>query len=252
MTGGLSETDLMRMTRHGIIPMSAEEGLGLFDLARTIDQAVLVAMRVDAAAIRAQARTGLLPTLLRGLVHVPARRAVDGGSLARRLAGVPDAEWEGVVLELVRSEVALVLGHSSFAAIDPDRAFKDLGFDSLAAVELRNRLNTITGLRLPATLVFDYPNSLGLARYLVEQVGDNGASASTSMDAELDKLERMLSLTVEDYAERVRITARLETLLSALGDTHGGGDVAASEEDDIGSATDDELFELIDKELGAS
>ena len=179
MTSGLGEADLARMARQGILAMSSEEGLGLFDAACASGESLLVPIRLDMSTVRSYARQGSLPALLSGLVRVPSKRK-SSGSLARRLAGVPEADRHSVLLELVRSEVALVLGHSSSGAIDPDRAFKDLGFDSLAAVELRNRLNTITGLRLPATLVFDYPNSSQIARYLLEQTKDIQAPRSTT------------------------------------------------------------------------
>ena len=128
-------------------------------------------MRLDLGALRAQARAGLLPPLLRGLVRAPGRRSDSGGgSLAQRLAEVAEADRERVVLELVSAQVAAVLGHASAAAIDPARAFKDLGFDSLGAVELRNRLAEASGVRLPSTLVFDHPNSIAVARFLLAEV----------------------------------------------------------------------------------
>jgi NAD(P)-dependent dehydrogenase (short-subunit alcohol dehydrogenase family)/acyl carrier protein len=251
MTSALSESDLARMTRQGVLPLSTRLGLELFDAALEADQPQVVGMRLDTVAARAQARAGLLPDLLRGLVRVPAVSSTHTGSLVRRLAGVPKAEREAVVLDLVRVEVAAVLGHASHGGIDPERAFKDLGFDSLVAVELRNRLSAITGLRLPATLVFDYPNATALARYLLDQVGEDGASGAASVDGELDKLERLLSLTDADHSERTRIAARLQTFLAALDDPDVDGSVAANDDDEFESATDDELFELIDKELGA-
>jgi benzoate-CoA ligase family protein len=169
MTGGLGKTDFARMARQGLLPLSVEEGLDLFDAVQDADRAHSVPIRLDIAAVRAQARTGTLPGLLRSLVRVPARRLADAGSLVDRLAEVPEAERESVIVELVRSEVANVLGHVSASAIHPDRAFKDLGFDSLAAVELRNRLNVLTGGRLPATLAFDYPNTTILGRHLLDR-----------------------------------------------------------------------------------
>jgi acyl transferase domain-containing protein len=251
MTSGLGEGDLARMARSGVVGLSSREGLELFDLACGMDEAWLVAVRFDNASLRAGARAGMLPPLLRGLVRVPARRAVDAGSLARRLASVSEPEREGAVLELVRSEVAIVLGHSSASAIDPDRAFKDLGFDSLAAVELRNRLKTITGLNLQATLIFDYPNPTALTRHLLQKVTKAGVVTSAPMDAELDRLELMLSSTTPDEGDRARITARLRTVLSRLDNVGSSGDhVSVTEK--IRSASADEVFEFIDKELESS
>ncbi len=167
LTSGVSETDRARMQRAGMFALTDDEALQLFDRSREVGESLLLAVPLDRALLRGRAREGLLPSMLRGLVRVPARRAGVGGSLARRLAGVPEGEREGFVLELVRSEAALVLGHASAAVVDPQRAFKDLGFDSLTAVELRNRLGVVTGLRLPATLIFDYPTPLAVASFLL-------------------------------------------------------------------------------------
>jgi acyl transferase domain-containing protein len=173
MSGELGEEDLARMARSGIGALSTDEGLALFDLASATHEALVLPVRLDVAALRAQAADGKLPTLFRGLIRVPSRRGdKEAGSLARRLAGVPEGEREGVVLEVVRTEVAIVLGHASSGAIGMQRAFKELGFDSLAAVALRNRLNAVTGLRMPTTLVFDYPTPAALADYLLEEVSD--------------------------------------------------------------------------------
>ncbi len=185
MAGGLGEADLTRLARMGIGALGDDEGLELFDVAAAADEALLVAVRLDLAALRMQARIGVLPALLGGLVRVPARRGREGGgSLARRLAGVPEEQWDAVVLEVVRGEVAAVLGHPSGDAVDPERAFKDLGFDSLGAVELRNRLSAAADLRLPATLVFDYPTSAALAGYLRSQVeGDERRVAAVAVSS---------------------------------------------------------------------
>ena len=171
MTAGLSEVDLGRVRRAGVGAFSSEEGLELFDAGRIAGEAVVVPVRVGLAALRAQARDGELPALLSDLVHLPARRARSaGGQLEKRLAGVSKAEREHLVLSFVREEVAAVLGHSSAGAIAPECAFKELGFDSLLAVELRNRMNATTGLRLPATLVFDYPSPSALAAHLSSEL----------------------------------------------------------------------------------
>ncbi|WP_344599039.1 type I polyketide synthase, partial [Streptomyces violaceusniger] len=179
----LDEADITRMRRTGVPPLPVAEGLRLFDAALTVDEASLVPMRLDLAALRNQPAVS---PLLRGLVRGPARRAVDaaaaGGEsgLAGRLAGLSTAEQERLLLDLVRAQVATVLGYAGAETIGSGRAFKDLGFDSLTAVELRNQLNTVTGLRLPATLIFDYPDPQVLARHLrTELVGEESAEVHT-------------------------------------------------------------------------
>ncbi|MET9687191.1 type I polyketide synthase [Streptomyces sp. NPDC006514] len=201
MTEGLDELGLARLERMGVAPLSAECGLDLFDQSLGADTALLVPVRLDPAALRVQARAGVLPPLLRGLVRVPARRAEStGGSLAQRLAAVAEADREQVVLELVQTQVASVLGHASGAAIDPERPFKELGFDSLAAVELRNRLARASGLRLPATLVFDHPTPADAARLILKDIGRSPsepgyAAAGGDVEGTLGKLVRHAHLS---------------------------------------------------------
>ncbi len=178
MTGHLDEVALTRMRRVGLAALSSEEGLALFDAARRVDRAVVLPMRLDTAALRSQSGSGV-PALLQGLIRPRARRLSKAGAgaeaLAQRLAGLSEVEQDRVLLELVRSEVAIVLGHAGLDLVESDQTFGDLGFDSLTAVELRNRLNAVTGLRLPATLVFDYPTSTRLASYLRTAVLGSGA-----------------------------------------------------------------------------
>ncbi|MGW7530623.1 type I polyketide synthase, partial [Streptomyces sp. NPDC054783] len=177
MGGALARTDRERIQRGGITALTVDTGLALFDRAvgRSAEpaaDALLVPVPLDPAALRAQASTGMLPALLRGLVRVPVRRtaaaadAAAAGELAQRLTGRPAEEQQAALLELVRGQVAAVLGHPSPDTIEAGRAFKELGFDSLTSVELRNRLGTAIGQRLPATLVFDHPTPLALAEYL--------------------------------------------------------------------------------------
>ena len=154
--------------------------MSLFDAASSSGEAALLPLRLDRAALSRQAQFGMLPPLVSDLVQLRGRRAkAGGGSLARRLAGIPEAEHESVVLDLVREHVAAVLGHSSAATVEPEASFKDLGFDSLGAVELRNRLGQATGARLVATLAFDYPTPLAVARHLLDLVEGSAASTVT-------------------------------------------------------------------------
>ncbi|WP_145503301.1 type I polyketide synthase [Streptomyces sp. CFMR 7] len=173
LTGHLDEDDVRRLARSGMPPLSTERGLALFDTALTVDRAALVPMRLDTAALRSAAMAGTLPPLLRGLVRTPPRRAAagteaaaDDNALRHRLAALDAGGRTRLLVELVRTHAAAVLGHPSPDTLDPGRAFRELGFDSLASVELRNRLNTATGLRLPAGLVFDHPTPAALADFL--------------------------------------------------------------------------------------
>ncbi|KJS57807.1 beta-ketoacyl synthase N-terminal-like domain-containing protein, partial [Streptomyces rubellomurinus] len=171
MTGHLDAGGLGWMARAGIRPLATEQGLALFDAAIGASEPLLVPVRLDTATLRAQQAAGLLPAVCRGLVRQPSRRIAenrtDGPSgLPRLLDGVPEGEQESTLLAFVRGQVAAVLGHAEPELVDAERAFKEQGFDSLTAVELRNRIGAATGLRLPATLVFDHPNPLALARYL--------------------------------------------------------------------------------------
>ncbi|WP_437113659.1 SDR family NAD(P)-dependent oxidoreductase [Streptomyces violaceusniger] len=168
MTGGLGATDLDRMRRLGVRPLTADQGLALFDAAIRAPRALSVPVRLDVAALR---RHGEPAPLLRGLVRTTVRRGAantaTGGGLRDRLATLSPADRERTLSDLVRAQAAVVLGHEGGDAVAEDRSFKDLGFDSLTAVELRNRLGTATGLRLPVTTVFDHPTPAALVAELL-------------------------------------------------------------------------------------
>ncbi|MED7948532.1 type I polyketide synthase [Streptomyces sp. BE303] len=172
MAGNLTDADRRRLRRGGILPLEVGQGLALFDAALRADTALAVPVALSLPALRTTAEGGLLPPVLSGLVRTGPRRAAtaDGpGTFARRLAGLPEAEREQTATELVRGTIAAVLGFAAGSAIDGNRALRELGFDSLTAVELRNRLQPATGLTLPATLAFDYPNARAIARYLLDR-----------------------------------------------------------------------------------
>ncbi|WP_330343145.1 type I polyketide synthase [Streptomyces sp. NBC_00557] len=181
MTGDLDETDRGRMSRNGLLGLADDEGLALFDAAVTSDAALLVPARFDLAGIRADDAspqpvfTALVPAVRRGT----AQSVASAGSFGERLLRLPEAERVAAALDLVREKVAAVLGYGSPEEVEAERAFRELGFDSLSAVELRNRLGEAAGVRLPVTVVFDHPNPTALARHLVaEACGDQAAAAA--------------------------------------------------------------------------
>jgi NAD(P)-dependent dehydrogenase (short-subunit alcohol dehydrogenase family) len=250
-SGEPSADDRMRAQRRIISPLTLEQGFQLFDVARDIGEPLLAPMRLDTAALRVRARAGMLPPVLRGLIRVPARRASAArDTLARRLAQAPEAERDSVVLEFVRGHVAGVLGHASPEAVDPHRPFKEAGFDSLAAVEFRNRLGRASGLKLPSTLVFDRPTPVAVAELLRLKLSDGSVGTGT-IDEEIDRLERMLVATSGDGGERERIGGRLRSLLAKLADDRVTDEDAVTVEM-IESASADELVELIELDLAES
>ncbi|MET9935534.1 beta-ketoacyl synthase N-terminal-like domain-containing protein, partial [Streptomyces sp. NPDC006324] len=192
MTVELADADLARMRRAGIAPMPNAEGLAFLDAALAGTAPAVVAAGLDLAQLRGRAANGTLPALFRRMVRVPARRRTAGqgtdGSWAAQLRALPAAEREQTALGLVRAQAASVLGHSGTRAVPADRAFSELGFDSLTAVELRNRLNQATGLRLPASLLFDHPTPAVLAAHLRAEVLGTDEPVTDGASTETDAL----------------------------------------------------------------
>lgn len=283
MTGGLGEADVVRLARAGVSPLAAEQGLALFDqtfrgAGSSSDPApVVVAAAWDAAGLRGRAEDGALAPVLRGLARAPRRsapkpsaaspsadsaahsgrntaKAGSSAELAERLSTVSEAAGRQAVRELVRSHVARVLAHADSESVDADRTFSELGFDSLTVVELRNGLDAATGLRLPATLAFDYPTVKVLADHLYAAVAPKPQAPEETLRGSLDDVERLLSGA--DEAVRGKVVAmlhstlvRLETAPSGEVDAHA---VPASEPDvraALGEASDDEIFAFLDGPL---
>ncbi|MDQ3402587.1 MAG: type I polyketide synthase [Actinomycetota bacterium] len=169
LTGHLGGTDLARMSRGGLVPIASDHGLALFDAALGGEDAVLVAAAVDTTGTAA---VDEIPLLLRDVVRAARPKAAAPPALADRLAAAPPQARPGLLLDLVTDQAATVLGHSDPDAVAPDRGFLELGLDSLTAVELRNRLGAATGLRLPATVVFDHPTPLALAEFLGTELAE--------------------------------------------------------------------------------
>ncbi|MGX1887848.1 SDR family NAD(P)-dependent oxidoreductase, partial [Streptomyces sp. NPDC055287] len=285
MTERLGEGAVQRLSRMGIAALESERGLALFDAAGSVSDAVVLPMRLNTAALRAGGDGQGVPAVLRGLMRHPVvrRAAANGGgtggsasgpvtgmdagtaaggpeALRHRLAELSEDERWRVLLDLVRTHAATALGHTTPAGVQAGRPFKDLGFDSLTAVELRNLLNGATGLRLPATLIFDYPTPSALAANLAAELSPAEAMTPAELGLrELDALESVLTTLTADDPFRERIQSRLQELLSQCDGNGmgGGGQVApATSEssaitvaDRLDSASDDDLFSFIDEQM---
>ncbi|MCC3778266.1 type I polyketide synthase, partial [Streptomyces sp. UNOB3_S3] len=233
MTGHLTDDDLRRMGTGGIAPLSSEEGLALFGAALAADGAVLIPAKVDVAALRAQAVAGPVPVPMRGLLGGRPRRTAATGeagtgepALARRLATMTAEEGDRLLEELVREHAATVLGHGSAKDVSAGKAFKELGFDSLTAVQLRNRLQSATGVRLPATAVFDHPTPAALAAHLkAGLVGEEGPGTSGAAEpgapATADEPLAIVGMSCR-FPGGVRSPEELWQLLASDGDAISG------------------------------
>nr|AXL06385.1 polyketide synthase [uncultured bacterium] len=249
MTAHLGGADQARMSRGGVRPITAEEGMALFDAAVGAPHALLVPVKLDLREVRAG---GAVPHLLRGLVRGGRRQAQTSSTrdnqLVRRLAGLAAPEQEALLVELVRNQVAAVLGHAGPDAVRADTAFKDAGFDSLTSVDLRNRLRESTGLKLPATLAFDHPTPLVLARYLRAELGA-GDDPLSLVHAKIEDVEALLSGLRLDESTKTGLTLRLQGLVARCNGVAGQADDATLA-DRLESASADEVLDFIDEELG--
>jgi acyl transferase domain-containing protein/acyl carrier protein len=243
----LQAADLDRLARLGVSPLAAEEGLRLFDLALAGQRSDAIALRLDLPKVRALARDGIVIPLLSDVVGVAAAAPEESGRrLAMRLERVAPEEREDAVLQFVRGEIAVVMGRA-VEGIEADVTFKDLGFDSLGAVDLRNRLATASGLRLPATLVFSYPTPAALAGYIAREVRVAGPDADEhSAEAGLRRLEELLERTKPPAEELERLGSRLRALAGELQTRDRGADDGLV--DRIQAASTEELFELVERE----
>ncbi|WUI31813.1 SDR family NAD(P)-dependent oxidoreductase [Nocardia sp. NBC_00416] len=247
MTGELDRSAVARLERMGIEVLGADVGTALFDAALPAAAPVVVGARFDRPTLAAQSRAGLLAEVLSGLVPARPRRAgggAAGAGLVRRLAAAAEDEREALALEFVREQAAAVLGYPSAAAVEPDTPFKSLGFDSLGGVELRNRLSEGSGMRLPATLVFDHPTAAAVAKLLLQRWEDT--AVTSAVDDQLAALRSMFT-TIRSAQDKQRLAARIRALL----------DEATIEPElspppahtVVADASADELFALLDREL---
>jgi acyl carrier protein len=248
-----------RSRKQGLAPLDPR--LALTALQRTLDHdepnAVIADIDWDrfASLFTMARRTHLFDGVSAAARAIEAAREPEDGeaaeissALRREMAALPENERVPAVLALARTHVAAALRYDNADAVEPDRAFKDLGFDSILAVDLRNRLRTATGLRLPATLVFDYPTPNTLAAYLLSQILPEDSAAGNPALEHVDRLDAALSALAPDDPRRTGLTNRLQALLwkhARPGETR-----PAKDGEDLTTASADEMFALIDREWG--
>ncbi|MGW5747670.1 beta-ketoacyl reductase, partial [Amycolatopsis sp. NPDC003861] len=247
-----------QLRRTGLRTMAVEPALRA--LARAVERAGsdLVVTDVDwerfapgFTARRPSPLLGELAQVRRTLREDDARTGGGEGEaqaeVLRLLAGLSGPDRLRTLTELVRTEAVGVLGLSSVDGIGTGQAFRDVGFDSLTAVDLRNRLTAATGLRLPAALVFDHPTPAAVAEFLDGRLAVPGEGAAPSILAELDRLETAYRAPDADRAVRTQVVARMRAL-TAVWENADTGDADL----DFDLATDDQIFELIDNEFGTA
>jgi acyl transferase domain-containing protein/NADPH:quinone reductase-like Zn-dependent oxidoreductase len=262
MSAQLGRDTWRRIAAGGYATLPDHDALALFDAAGAAAEAVLVPLRFDPVRLAGQASA--VPPFLTGVVRRAARpghitapaaggdpagsggRGQDGPGLAARLNALTGGERDRALADLVRAYTAVTLGHSGPDAIDPGRAFSDIGFDSLTAVDLRNRLTAATGLRLPATLIFDHPSPAALAGYLTAQLWPE--LTPPSVEEELDRFDALLAAGTADEAQHARVAARLRALTARWSEP-GPGVLAAEPRPDLASASAEEMFDILDNEL---
>ncbi len=165
---------------------------------------------------------------------------------SRRLAEAPGGDRSAIALEVVRTEVAAILGCSP-RSVSAARAFSELGFESLQAVKLRNRLEAVTGLRLPATMVFDHPTPRSVAERVLRDSLSDELEDDSSAEDELTQIEQRLRSLASNKEIPASVATRLHSLVSSVG---------VSDHDtldsDLAEATPENILELVDRELGES
>ncbi|SEF36329.1 Acyl transferase domain-containing protein [Amycolatopsis pretoriensis] len=217
MGAALEDADTHRIGETGITALSTEDGLRLLDATVGAAEAQLVPIALDTRVLASSGGDDL-PAVLRGLAGTPGRRAAqdaaeDTESLAKKLAGLAANKRVPMVLTLVRTHAAALLGHAGPEAVEPDRSFNEVGFDSLSATGFRNKLSLVTGLKLPVSLIFDYPTPRILSEFLVGEL----APAEEAVPEEAVTEQGVRDALAGIPLEKLRAAGLLDGLLELAG-----------------------------------
>ncbi|WSQ15341.1 SDR family NAD(P)-dependent oxidoreductase [Streptomyces sp. NBC_01231] len=244
------------LRRRGLLPLDPERALLALTRALDLGDTTVTIADVDWERFASVFTSGRQSPLLEGLAEV---RAVSGGEAAGpvvgegwavRLSGLPEVERRRVVADLVGQRLAAVLGHARGWSVESGRAFRDMGFDSLTAVELRNQLSAETGLRLPSTLVFDHPTPAALTEYLDGELTGAGGATTAQLLVDVDRMAATVGEADLNGGVRALLTARLRGLLAAVeGGVETRGAPGESMSEQLDEATDEELFAFINRQL---
>jgi len=249
MTAQLGQPDQARLHRRGLTAMTPTQALELFDTALTANRPVLIAARLDLATLT---HTPTLPPLFNKLItrrrptttpHNPTT------ALTQRLAELTPTAQHNLLTELITEHLATILGHPHPNTINTGDTFADLGMDSLTALELRNQLKTTTGLTLSPTIIFNHPTPTTLATHLTEQLTNFVESDGVDLghiDAMITQFEEVVAHSHWDATQKSRVAARIESVLASMRSVDHDGDTG---DIDIDTATDSELFKMIEGEL---
>ncbi len=253
MSGRLTDADRARHARAGVVGLGADEGLALLDAAWASGLPLLAPVRLDLGRLRREAGSRPVPALLRGLVRPgKAGGGVSAGAsaLLKALGTASEAERERMLLDLVCTHVAAVLGYDAATEVNASQGLRDLGFDSLTAVELRNRLSAATGLKLPATFVFDHPDPAALAARLGAELAPRAVDPLAGLLAEFERLEgSLLAVSERDGGARLELAGRLRATLARLDVPSGAAEVSAVAAR-IQDASAEEILAFVDRDLG--
>ncbi len=258
--GGMADGDFGdTLNRHGLREMQPELATAALQQALEQNESSLLIADIDWERFYVAFTAIRSSPLLEDLPEVRdiARAMAEAGSgaepseLVERLTGLTEQEQENALTELIRECVCAVLGFSGSEAVPVKKAFREMGFDSVTAVELRNRLSSRTGLKLPVTTAFDYPTSKALAAFMREQLLQDGEAAATAALAELDRIESAMAAVGADNVGRTRVLLRMKALVADWQE-EPRGDAEASAAAEIDSASDDEMFQLLGKKFGIS